>query len=42
MWCAVMPGFRNLQEDPAGFDGDANEAIRKLRAEITKAEGRTP
>lgn len=32
MWCAVMPGFRNLQEDAAGFDGNPNVAVRKLRA----------
>lgn len=39
MYCAVMPGFRNLQEDPAGFDGNGNVAINKLRAAIAKATG---
>lgn len=32
MFCAVMPGFRNLQEDAAGFDENGNRAIAKLRA----------
>lgn len=39
MWCAVMPGFVDLQESEAGFDGDANQAIAKLKAAVTKAEG---
>lgn len=30
MWCAVMPDFENLQESPAGFDGDGNKAIAAL------------
>ena len=34
MFCAVMPGFRNLQEDVAGFDEDGNRAIAKLRAAL--------
>lgn len=32
MWCAVMPDFINLQESPAGFSGNAVEAIAALRA----------
>lgn len=39
MWCAVMPGFINLQESPAGFDGNAIRAVANLRAAITEAEG---
>lgn len=34
MWCAVMPDFENLQESPAGFDGNGNVAIANLRAAI--------
>ncbi len=30
MWCAVMPGFINLQESPAGFDSDPVKAVAKL------------
>lgn len=37
MWCAVMPGFVNLQESPAGFSGDPVKAVANLRAEIAKA-----
>ena len=36
MWCAVMPGFENLQESPAGFDGNPF-AARKLLAEQVSA-----
>ena len=36
MWCAVMPGFRSLQEDAAGFDGSPNAALKKLRAALSK------
>lgn len=32
MWCAVMPGFINLQESPAGFSGDSIKAVADLRA----------
>ncbi len=39
MYCAVMPGFENLQESPAGFDGNGIRAIANLRAEVAKAEG---
>jgi len=39
MWCAVMPGFINLQESPAGFSGNPAEAVRLLRAAIAKATG---
>jgi hypothetical protein len=42
MWCAVMPGFENLQESEAGFSGDPVEAVKNLRAAIARAEGRTP
>lgn len=31
MWCAVMPGFINLQESPAAFDGNPVIAVAKLR-----------
>lgn len=37
MYCAVMPGFENLQESPAGFDGDGRRAILNLKAAIAKA-----
>jgi len=37
MWCAVMPDFENLQESPAGFDGNGNVAIANLRAALSKA-----
>lgn len=39
MWCAVMPDFVNLQESPAGFSGNALEAVKNLRAAIAKAKG---
>ncbi len=32
MWCAVYPDFVNLQESPAGFDGNPLQAIVKLKA----------
>ncbi len=41
MWCAVMPDFINLQESPAGFDGNAIRAVANLRAAIAKAEGKS-
>lgn len=34
MWCAVMPGFENLQESHAGFDGNPAKAIANLKAAI--------
>lgn len=37
MWCAVMPDFENLQESPAGCDGNGNRAIENLRAAIRLA-----
>lgn len=37
MWCAVWPDFENLQESPAGFDGNGNVAIQKLR-QASKSE----
>lgn len=30
MWCAVMPGFTNLQECAAVFSGNPAVAVRKL------------
>lgn len=42
MWCAVMPDFVNLQESPAGFSGNAVQAVGNLRAAIAKATGETP
>ena len=41
MWCAVMPGFINLQESAAAFSGDPIEAAAELRAAIPDAEGRS-
>lgn len=38
MWCAVMPDFINLQESPAGFDGNPNNAVRKLKAALSAME----
>ena len=35
MWCAVMPGFTNLQESEAGFSGDPVEAVTNLRAALS-------
>jgi hypothetical protein len=35
MWCAVDPGFENLQESPAGFDGNPFVAL----ANLAKARG---
>lgn len=40
MYCAVMPGFINLQESPAGFSGDGRIAIRNLLQAVAKAEER--
>lgn len=37
MWCAVMPGFINLQESEAGFSGHPVTAVKNLRAAIAKA-----
>lgn len=34
MWCAVMPDFQCLAVDPAGFDGNGNRAIAKLRQQL--------
>ncbi|MDG4675820.1 hypothetical protein P9A16_32480 [Shinella sp. 838] len=39
MWCAVMPGFIDLQESEAGFSGNSVAAVDELRAAIAKAEG---
>lgn len=38
MWCAVMPGFVDLQESEAGFSGDPIKAVANLRAAVAKAE----
>jgi hypothetical protein len=32
MWCCVGPDFENLQESPAGFDGNPFVAREKYRA----------
>jgi hypothetical protein len=37
MWCAVMPGFIDLQANEAGFDPNPMLAVQKLRAAIQKA-----
>lgn len=37
MWCAVMPGFINLQESEAGFSGHPVTAVKNLHAAIAKA-----
>lgn len=34
MYCAVMPGFVNLQESPAGFSGNSMQAVKELRAAL--------
>lgn len=34
MWCAVMPGFINIQESEAGFSGNPIKAVAELRAAI--------
>lgn len=34
MWCAVMPGFVNLQESAAGFSGSPVKAVALLRASL--------
>ncbi len=33
-WCAVAPGFINLQESPAGFGDTPHEAFIELKADI--------
>lgn len=38
MWCAVMPDFENLQESPAGFDGNPVKARANLRNALAKAQ----
>lgn len=38
MWCAVMPGFVDLQESEAGFSGNPIQAVVNLRAAIASAE----
>ena len=37
MWCAVMPGFINLQESEAGFSGNPVEAVNNLRVALASA-----
>lgn len=39
MWCAVNPDFINIQESPAGLDGNPMIAVKKLRAAVAKATG---
>lgn len=39
MWCAVMPDFENLQESPAGFNEDGNQALENLKAALLQARG---
>ena len=34
MWCAVMPAFINLQESPAGFDGNPLVAMKALEVAL--------
>ncbi len=41
MWCAVMPGFVDLQISEAGFSGNPVVAVRNLQEAIAKAEGRS-
>ena len=38
MYCAVMPDFENLQESPAGFDGNPMIALRNLAQEVAKGK----
>lgn len=33
-WCAVGPGFTNLQESPAGFGDTPEQAVSRLRSAI--------
>jgi len=37
-----MPDFEDLQQSPAGFDGNGNVAIANLRAALAKARQSTP
>jgi hypothetical protein len=39
MWCAVMPGFVNLQENRAGFSGNPVKAVSNLRAALNAEPG---
>jgi hypothetical protein len=34
-----MPDFIDLQESPAGFDGNPIRAVERLKADIAKAKG---
>ena len=36
MWCAVMPGFINLQESAVGFSGNPIIAVRELRSALSR------
>ena len=38
MWCAVMPGFINLQESEAGFSGNPMRAVELLNAALSARE----
>lgn len=40
MWCAVMPGFINLQESNSGFSVNPVIAVKNLRSNIAKATGK--
>ncbi|MDO9402075.1 MAG: hypothetical protein Q7T46_11610 [Polaromonas sp.] len=42
MWCAVLPDYINLQESPAGFDGNPLVAVANLRSAVSKATGTAP
>ena len=41
MWCAVYPDFINLQESPAGFDGNPFKAIANLKTAATALPGQS-
>lgn len=38
MWCAVMPDFIDLQQSPAGFDGNPMRAVAKLREAAARTQ----
>lgn len=40
MWCAVEPGFINLQESHAGFSGNPVEAVRGLERALADTTDR--
>lgn len=39
MWCAVMPGFVDLQVSASGFSGNPMQAVANLHADAARAQG---